>query len=110
MLPAGRCGIAAVASAALTFVSGGRRRARAGAAGDPSERRGGRAGARGLGLLVAGDVELAVVDEYDYVPLALPEFVVAHPLCAEQLVLVVPRRLGRPDAGPRSPSSPTSSG
>src|SRR6266702_3252101 len=33
--------------------------------------------ARALELLVDGDVDLAVVDEYDFVPLALPDFVVA---------------------------------
>jgi molybdate transport repressor ModE-like protein len=42
-----------------------------------------------LALLLAGDVDLAVVDEYDYVPLALPDFVLARPLCAEPLVAVV---------------------
>jgi DNA-binding transcriptional LysR family regulator len=42
-----------------------------------------------LGMLVAGDVDLAVVDEYDYVPLALPDFVVEQELCTEPLVLVV---------------------
>jgi DNA-binding transcriptional LysR family regulator len=31
------------------------------------------------------------VDEYDYVPLALPDFVVARELCSEPLVAVVPR-------------------
>jgi DNA-binding transcriptional LysR family regulator len=31
-----------------------------------------------------------VVDEYDYVPLALPDFVVARELCAEPLVVVAP--------------------
>jgi molybdate transport repressor ModE-like protein len=46
--------------------------------------------ARALDLLVAGDVDLAVVDEYDYVPLALPDFVVGRELCAEPLVLVRP--------------------
>ncbi len=51
---------------------------------------------RALELLVAGDVDLAVVDEYDYVPLALPDYVVARELCAEPLLLVAPRgRFGR---------------
>lgn len=46
--------------------------------------------------LVAGDVDVAVVDEYDYVPLALPEFVVARELCDEPLVVVLPEhRNGR---------------
>lgn len=47
--------------------------------------------ARALELLLDGDVELALVDEYDYVPLALPDFVVARELCAEPLVVVAPR-------------------
>ncbi len=86
----GPVGIAAVASAAMTFVSAAvDELARVQPAIRPSVEVA--EPGRGLGLLVAGDVELAVVDEYDYVPLALPEFVVAHPLCAEQLVLVVPR-------------------
>jgi molybdate transport repressor ModE-like protein len=81
--------VAAVASAALTFVS--RAADRLGAehpgielAVDVAEP------SRALALLIAGDVDLAVVDEYDYVPLALPDFVVARPLCAEPLVLTVP--------------------
>jgi DNA-binding transcriptional LysR family regulator len=81
--------IASVASAAATFVSHavtGLRQTHPGIsvsvrASEPS---------RALELLVAGDVELAVVDEYDYVPLAVPDFVVLHELCAEPLVLVVP--------------------
>jgi molybdate transport repressor ModE-like protein len=43
---------------------------------------------RGLGLLLAGDVDLAVVDEYDYVPLALPEHALVRELCSEPLVVV----------------------
>jgi molybdate transport repressor ModE-like protein len=46
--------------------------------------------ARALDRLVAGDVDLAIVDEYDYVPLALPEFVVARELGREPLVVVAP--------------------
>jgi molybdate transport repressor ModE-like protein len=41
-------------------------------------------------LLLAGDVDLAVLDEYDYVPLALPDSLVARELCAEELVVVAP--------------------
>ena len=87
--PGGPVAVAAVASAALTFVS---------AAADELSRT--HAGidlnvevaepGRALALLLAGDVEVAVVDEYDYVPLALPEGIVARDLCAEPLVLVVP--------------------
>ena len=91
----GPVSVAAVASAAATFVSAavaGLRESHPGitvsvAAAEPSV---------ALDLLVAGDVDLAVVDEYDYVPLALPDFVVARELCAEPLVIVVPAtRLGR---------------
>jgi len=85
----GPVSVAAVASAAATFVSAavaGLRESHPGitvsvAAAEPSV---------ALDLLVAGDVDLAVVDEYDYVPLALPDFVVARELCAEPLVVVVP--------------------
>jgi len=49
--------------------------------------------ARSLELLLAGDVEIAVVDEYDYVPLALPDSVVSVELCAEPLVVVAPQGL-----------------
>ena len=45
---------------------------------------------RALELVLAGDADVAVVDEYDYVPLALPEFVVPRALCSEPLVAVVP--------------------
>jgi molybdate transport repressor ModE-like protein len=90
--------IAAVASAALTFVSDAAlvlARSHADielavAVAEP---------ARALDLLVAGDSDLAVVDEYDYVPLALPDYVVASDLHAEPLVAVVPRDW----SGPRRP-------
>lgn len=85
----GPVAVAAVASAALTFVSV--------AAGELAMLHPGidldvtvAEPARALAALSAGDVDLAVVDEYDYVPLALPEAVVARQLCAESLVLVVP--------------------
>jgi DNA-binding transcriptional LysR family regulator len=44
--------------------------------------------ARSLELLAADDVDLAIVDEYDYVPVAVPDQFVATDLCAEPLVLV----------------------
>ena len=85
--------IAAVASAAATFVSN--------AACELRESRPGIAlsvvvaePARSLDLLLAGDADIAVVDEYDFVPLALPEFVVARELCAEPLVAVLPSGSG----------------
>jgi molybdate transport repressor ModE-like protein len=91
--------VAAIASGAATFVSGAvtaLRRTHPGvavsvAAAEPS---------RALELLLAGDVDLAVVDEYDHVPLALPEFVLARKLCSEPLVAVLPAGC----RGPRRPS------
>jgi DNA-binding transcriptional LysR family regulator len=79
--------IASIASAGATFVSNATRVLRethpgiavSVIAGEP---------AQALNLLIAGDVDLAVVDEYDYVPLALPDHIVATELCAEPLVLV----------------------
>ncbi len=60
---------------------------------------------RGLGQLLSGDVDIAVVDEYDHVPLALPESAVVQQLCVEPLVLV------RPAHGPhRVPALATLSG
>jgi DNA-binding transcriptional LysR family regulator len=47
--------------------------------------------ARSLDLLLAGDVDIAVVDEYDYVPMALPEALAAHELRTEELVIVSAR-------------------
>ncbi len=95
----GPVGVAAVASAALTFVSAAvdelRRTAPAVRPAVEVAEPG-----RGLALLLAADVELAIVDEYDYVPLALPDFVVARPLCAEPLVLVTPAEWD----GPRQPA------
>lgn len=85
----GPVAVAAVASAALTFVS-------AAAATISRDHPGIELAvtvaepARALGLLQAGDADLAVVDEYDYVPLALPDIVVARELCSEPLVLTVP--------------------
>lgn len=86
---AGPVAVAAVASAAATFVSGAVAALRGSypgitvgvAAAEP---------APALRLLVAGDVDLAIVDEYDYVPVALPEFVVVRELCTEPLVAVGP--------------------
>ena len=81
--------VAAVASAAVTFVSEAARALRQEHAdlalsvtvAEPS---------RALDLLLAGDVDLAVVDEYDYVPLALPDYVVGFDLLTEPLVIVTP--------------------
>lgn len=45
---------------------------------------------RGIALLLTGDVDLAVVDEYDFVPLALPDGAVVAELAVEPLVVVRP--------------------
>ncbi len=84
---AGPVRVAAVASAAATFVSAAVTALRADApdvavsvvAAEPE---------RGIGLLLRDDVDVAVVDEYDYVPLALPESASVRELGAEALVLV----------------------
>lgn len=54
---------------------------------------------RGIALLLTGDVDLAVVDEYDFVPLALPDNAVVAQLDVEPLVVVRPagRTLRRTD-------------
>ncbi len=96
--PGGPVRLAAVASAALTFVSaavGGLAEQHPEITVDVEVAE----PARSLTLLAAGDVDLAVVDEYDYVPLALPDFAVARVLCAEPLVLV------RPAGGGTSPAA-----
>jgi DNA-binding transcriptional LysR family regulator len=46
--------------------------------------------ARSLELLQHDDVEIAIVDEYDYVPVALPESMQADELAVEELVVVLP--------------------
>jgi molybdate transport repressor ModE-like protein len=86
---AGRVRIASVASAAATVVSAAVAALRASGPGidvsvvaaEPE---------RGIGLLLTGDVDIAVVDEYDYVPLALPEAAVVRELGVEPLVVVRP--------------------
>jgi DNA-binding transcriptional LysR family regulator len=84
---AGPISVATVASAAAVVVSPAARALRQGNPGvtltvtvaEP---------VRSLDLLAAADVDLAVVDEYDYVPLALPDQFAATDLCTEPLVLV----------------------
>ena len=44
--------------------------------------------AHALRMLLADDVDIAVVDEYDYVPLALPDYLLGRELCGERLVVV----------------------
>jgi DNA-binding transcriptional LysR family regulator len=84
---AGPVAVAAVASAAATIVSDAACRLRDTHPGVVVSVRAAEPGPA-LDLLVAGDIDLAVVDEYDYVPLALPDFVVARDLCAEPLLVV----------------------
>jgi DNA-binding transcriptional LysR family regulator len=43
-----------------------------------------------LALLHAGDVDIAVVDEYDAAPFALPDQFQAKDLCSEELVVIAP--------------------
>lgn len=86
---AGAVRVATVASAALEFVS-----AAASALGaqhpgitlqvSTSEP------ARSMELLLAGDVDLAVIDEYAYQPIAVPDSVDSVPLRVEELVAVLP--------------------
>ena len=49
---------------------------------------------RGIGQLLRGDVDVAVVDEYDYVPLALPDTALVRELDVEPLVVVRPSASG----------------
>ncbi|MEO9139914.1 MAG: LysR family transcriptional regulator [Jatrophihabitans sp.] len=86
---AGEVRVAAVPSAAATVVSSGVCALRETAprisvsvvAAEPD---------RAIGLLLTGDVDLAVVDEYALVPLALPENAVVDELAIEPLVVVGP--------------------
>ena len=57
-------------------------------------------------LLLAGDVEVAVVDEYDYVPLALPDSS-WRANCARTARPVTSRAAGAMRRSRRSPTSPT---
>jgi molybdate transport repressor ModE-like protein len=85
----GPVSIAAVASAAVSFVSDAARELALTVPGitldvgvaEPT---------RALALLLAGDADIAVIDEYDYVPLAVPDFVVSRSLCVDPLMLTVP--------------------
>jgi molybdate transport repressor ModE-like protein len=83
----GSVAVASVASAAATFVSRAVARLRTSnprielrmSACEP---------ARAVALLAAGDADIAVVDEYDYVPLAVPDYVRPLALVTEPLVVV----------------------
>ncbi len=52
---------------------------------------------RGIGLLLCGDVDIAVVDEYDHVPIALPDAAAVRELDVEPLVVVT--AANRPSSG-----------
>ena len=86
----GRVAVGTVASAAATFVSEAvteLRTAHPGievsvVAAEP---------AWALDLLLVGDVDIAIVDEYDGVPLALPDACLVTDLAVERLVVVTPR-------------------
>jgi len=83
----GPVAVAAVASAAATLVSDGVLKLRAEQPGvevsvtvaEPLA---------AVNMLLADDADIAVVDEYDYVPLALPDYLDARELRAEELVVV----------------------
>lgn len=86
---AGTVRVATVASAALEFVSAaasalGRQHPGITLQVSTSEP------ARSLELLLAGDVDLAVIDEYAYQPIALPDSVSVVALRVEELVAVLP--------------------
>jgi DNA-binding transcriptional LysR family regulator len=87
---AGPVSVATIASAAATFVSDAVAAVRAAHPGIEVRLRAAEP-AQALRRLVAGEVDVAIVDEYDYVPLALPEFVVTRDLGREPLVAVGPR-------------------
>ncbi len=81
--------LATVASAAATIVSAAVLALRVAhpdievtvVAADPS---------RSIGLLQSGDVDVAVVDEYDQQPLAFPDHLISRELRSEALVVVAP--------------------
>lgn len=83
----GLVSLACVSSAAVSFVSDVAQKLAAGGTGidisvvtaEPTT---------AFSLLQAGDADLAIVDEYDYVPLAMPDFVVTREILREPLVLV----------------------
>lgn len=88
----GPLSIVAVASAAVTIVSDAAKALRSShpnielrvIAAEP---------AASVALLAAGDADLAIIDEYDYVPLALPDHVHVEPLLTEPLVVLGPSAL-----------------
>lgn len=85
----GRVAVSAVASAAITFVSDAVSDLAQTHAdlrvvvhtNEPSE---------SLTAVSSGRVEIAVVDEYDHVPLPLPDDLQSVPLCSDKLVVVSP--------------------
>jgi molybdate transport repressor ModE-like protein len=86
---AGPVAVASVASAAATFVSAAVTALRDSAPGVAISVRAAEPD-RSIGMLLRGDVDVAVVDEYDHVPLALPDGAAVRALGTEPLLLVRP--------------------
>ena len=87
---AGPVSVAAVASAAATVVSAAALELRATHPGIELRVRAAEP-LRTMALLTAGDADIGVIDEYDYVPLARPENVASIELVREPLVVVTQR-------------------
>lgn len=51
---------------------------------------------RSLELVASGDTDIAIVDEYDYVPISLPDHTQSRELLTEPLVVVTPTDTGIP--------------
>jgi DNA-binding transcriptional LysR family regulator len=62
--------------------------------------------ATSVAMLAAGDADVAVVDEYDFVPLALPDHVHVESLLRESLVLVGPPKASGRSLASDQPSAP----
>jgi len=86
---AGEVRLATVASAAATIVSNAVLSLRADHPGIEVRVQTAEPG-HSIDLLMAGDVDLAVIDEYDYQPVALADYLVITPLRTEPLVVVAP--------------------
>jgi molybdate transport repressor ModE-like protein len=95
---AGEVRLATVASAAATIVSDAVLALRADHPGIELRVQTAEPG-HSLDLLIAGDVDLAVIDEYDHQPVARPDYLVMSALRTEPLVIVAPVGL-LPGRGP----------
>lgn len=85
----GEVRLATVASAAATMVSDATLELRAKHAGVRLRVRTAEP-AQSLDWLLADDVDIALIDEYDYQPVAMPDYVVATELTTEPLVVLAP--------------------